>query len=299
MPSLSYYIVTTFLRLKGVKKIFSQNPILYKKLRKEDIHKPSKRMLKGNSSTQFKVLRTLVTTVEPQKNKNDPFLLFYCPGGAFVSGPNMLSWDSLTRLAKNTGITAWMLDYPKAPESKILEMTQNIDAVYAKALETYPASNIIVMGDSAGGNLMLTLTQRLVAKGLPLPKRLIAICPVFDGVLTNPEIDVIDPLDCMLSKKGIQSAREMCQGDLALTDPMLSPLYGSFKGFPPVDLFMGEYDVLYPDQKLGRDKMKAEGVALNVILGEKMPHVWPLLPFMKESVKALNEIEQIILEELR
>lgn len=299
MPSLSYYIVTTVLRLKGVKKIFSQDPILYKKLRKDDIHKPSKRMLKGNASTQFKVLTTLVTTLVPQKNKNDQFLLLYCPGGAFVSGPNLLSWDSLVTVAKNTGITAWMLDYPKAPESKILETTQNIDAVYAKALEHYPASNIILMGDSAGGNLILTLTQRLIEKGQPLPRRLIAISPAFDGSLTNPEIDAVDPLDCMLSKKGVKSAKEMCQGEVEFKDPILSPLYGSFEGFPPVNLFMAEYDILYPDQKLGRDKMKAAGVDLTVTIGKKMPHIWPLLPFMKEATESLKEIEQIILEELR
>jgi acetyl esterase/lipase len=299
MPSLSYYIVTTILRLKGVKKIFSQDPIPYKKLRKEDIHKPFKRMLKCKESTQFKVLTTLVTTLVPKKNKNDQFLLLYCPGGAFVSGPNLLSWNSLATLAKNAGITAWMLDYPKAPESKILETTQNIDAVYAKALESYPASNIILMGDSAGGNLILTLTQRLIEKALPLPRRLIAICPAFDGSLTNPEIDKIDPLDCMLSKKGVKSAKEMCQGDLEFKDPMLSPLFGSFKGFPPVSLFMAEYDILYPDQKLGREKMKAAGVDLTVTIGKKMPHVWPLLPLMKEATESLKEIEQIILEELR
>lgn len=298
MPSLSYYIVTTVLRLKGLKKIFSQDPIPYERLRKEDIHKPSKRMLKGNTSTQFKLMNTLVTSLAPPKNKNDQFLLFYCPGGAFVSGPNLLSWDSLAKLAKNTGITAWMLDYPKGPESKMVETTKNIDAVYAKALETYPASNIILMGDSAGGNLILTLTQRLIEKKLPLPKRLIAISPAFDASLTNPEIDAVDPLDCMLSKKGVSSAKKMCQGNLEMKDPMMSPLYGSFKGFPPVDLFMSEYDVLYPDQKLGREKMKAEGVDLNIIFGEKMPHIWPLLPFMKEAIQSLNDIEQIILKEM-
>jgi len=298
MPSISYYILRTILRLKGVKKIFLQNPIPYEELRKDDVHNPSKGMLKGNASTQFKVLNTLVTAIEPSKNKKEQFLLFYCPGGAFVSGPNLLSWEVLVKLTKKVGITAWMLDYPKAPDSNILEMAENIDAVYAEALEKYAASNIILVGDSAGGNLILTLTQRLLEKGLPLPKRLIAISPVFDGSLTNPEIDKVDPFDLMLSKKGLQSAKKMCQGDLEATDPMLSPLYGSFRGFPPVDLFMGEYDVLYPDQKLGRDKMKAEGVDLTVFLGEKMPHVWPLLPFMKEAVQSLDEIEQIILDEL-
>jgi acetyl esterase/lipase len=298
MPSLSYYIVTTVLRIKGLKKIFSQDPIPYKKLRKEDVHEPSKRMLKGNTNTSFKVLNTLVTELKSPQKKNDSFLLLYCHGGAFISGPSLVSWDSLARLVKNTGITAWLLDYPKAPEAKILETAQNIDAVYAKALEKYAASNIILMGDSAGGNLILTLTQRLIEKALPLPKRLIAICPLFDNSLTNPEIDKVDPYDCMLSKKGVQSAKKMCQGDLDATDPMLSPLYGSFKGFPPVDLFMAEYDILYPDQKLGRDKMKADGVEVNVIIGEKMPHIWPLLPFMKEATESLSEIEGIIMEEI-
>ncbi|WMX13706.1 alpha/beta hydrolase [Aureispira sp. CCB-E] len=299
MPSLSYYIVTTVLRIKGLKKIFAQDPIPYEKLRKEDIHIPSKRVLKGNASTQFKVLNTLVTSLVPKKYNNDQFLLLYCPGGAFVSGPNLLSWDSLAKLVRNTGINAWMLDYPKAPEAKILETTQNIDAVYAKALEQYDASRIILIGDSAGGNLILTLTQRLIAKQQPLPRRLIAISPAFDGSMTNPEIDRVDPYDCMLSKKGVLSAKRMCQGNLDIKDPMLSPLYGSFKNFPPVDLFMGEYDVLYPDQKLGRAKMEQEGVDLNVTIGKKMPHIWPLLPVMKEGVNALKKIEKIILQQIK
>lgn len=44
--------------------------------------------------------------------------------------------------------------------------------------------------------------------------------------------------------------------------------------------------------------MKAEGVDVSVIIGEKMPHIWPLLPFMKEAIKSLNEIEQIILQQM-
>lgn len=294
MPSISYYIVRFVLKAKGLKKIFLTDPVDYKKLRKDDIRKPSKRLLKGSSAEQFTRMKTTITKIVPQKAKREDFLVLYCPGGAFISGPNLLSWDSAANLVKRTGITMWMVDYPKGPETKIKETAANLDAVYAAALEVYDASKIILMGDSAGGGLILTLTQRLIEEQKALPQRLIAICPAFDCSLSNPEIDLVDPLDPMLSKKGIASAKKMCCGDLNPRDPIFSPLFGRFDGFPPVHLFMGEHDILYPDQKLGRDKMKAAGIDLEVIYGEKMPHIWPLIPVMKEARDALLKIETII-----
>ncbi|BDS09527.1 alpha/beta hydrolase [Aureispira anguillae] len=294
MPSLSARLVFLVLKIKGVKKIFSQNPIPYKKLRKDDIKIPSKRILSGNSSKQFKVLDTTITLIKPKNIKKTDFLILYCPGGAFVSGPNLLSWEGISKLVKQTKITAWMLDYPKAPEATIRQTTKNIQAVYTEALKTYAAANIILMGDSAGGNLVLTLTQYLIQNALPLPNRLIAISPVLDSSLSNAAIDAIDPLDPMLSKQGVLSAKQMSRGDLAAKDPLISPLYGSFKGFPPVHLFMGEKDILFPDQQLGCEKMSNEGVDLEVVVGVGMPHIWPFLPVMKEAKIALNQIAKII-----
>jgi acetyl esterase/lipase len=82
----------------------------------------------------------------------------------------------------------------------------------------------------------------------------------------------------------------MCAGEMDLKNEMLSPLYGGFNGFPKTVLFLAENDITYPDQLLVVQKLKAEGVDLEVILGEKMPHIWPFLPVMKEARVALYQL---------
>lgn len=282
------------LKLKGVKRTFAESPIRVKELRKEDIHVPPKKLLNGNSTSVFRVQQTRVTEITPAKPAAADFLILYCPGGAFVYGPTALNWSTIGHIVKQSRIKAWLVDYPKAPEAKIDEITANIDAVYAEALKSYLPSNIILMGDSVGGNLMISLVQRLIRVGEGLPARLIAVSPVLDASLTNPEIDRIDQRDPILSKPGALSAKEMCAGNRSLKDPIISPLYGSFKGFPATHLFIAEHDIMMPDQKLAVQKMLEEKVDVEVIEGAGMPHIWPLLPVMKEAKQALSKIEEII-----
>lgn len=287
MSGILYQLLLLTLKLLGVKKTFSQDPIDYQKLRKEDVHLPPKKIRKNY---QFEVADTTVTQIEPAKNTLDNFLILYCPGGAFVAGPGKHHWANLYKIVKQTKVKAWLLDYPKAPEHTIEQITQNIDAVYAKALEQYSAANIIVMGDSAGANLMLTLIQRLVKNKEAVPGKLIGITPVFDSSMSNPAIEAIDKLDPMLSKQGVLSAKKMCAGTMELTHPDISPLYGSFASFPSTLLFIGGRDIMYPDAKVAIMQMKKEGLNPEVSDERRMPHIWALLPVIKEAKTALNQM---------
>lgn len=285
--SISYYLTLWVIKLKGIKKTLSKSPVDVQKMRKEDVHQPKGKFFRQYART-FQVLDTVVTEVDVNKNADQ--LLLFIPGGAFISGPAPHHWDTTKTIAQNTPHTIWICDYPKAPEHKIGEMAKNIDAIYAKALEHYPAHNITLMGDSAGGSLATSLTQRLVINGTALPKKVILISPVMDARMSNPAIAVLDANDPMLSKAGILSAKQMCAGEVDLQNPMISPLHGSFEGFPPTALFLGQRDIMYADEKLAEAKMKEAGIDLQVFEGENMPHIWPFLPVMKEAKVALNQI---------
>ena len=151
--------------------------------------------------------------------------------------------------------------------------------------------NIVkLIGDSVGGTLIAGLTQRLIKNNIALPQSIILVSPVMDASLSNKAIDEIDRIDAMLSKKGVLSAKKMCAGDLELKNVMISPLYGSFSKFPKTVLFIAENDITYPDQQLAVIKLKEENIDLEIIEGEKMPHIWPFLPVMKEAKIALKQI---------
>ncbi len=290
--SITYYITLFVIRLKGVKRSFSKAPVDFEKIRREDIHLPTGRFFKKHLLGNFKILDSTISEIGLDKNAEN--LLIFIHGGAFISGPAKHHWDTVKEIAKKSNCKIWMCNYPKAPENKISKISQNIDAIYSAALENYQANKISMIGDSAGGTLATALIHRLIVKKIALPKKLILITPVMDASMSNPEIKFIEKIDPMLSITGVLSAKKMCAGNKDLKDPIISPLYANFEGFPRTILFIAQNDIMYPDGKLAKVKMEKSNVNIEVIEGENMPHIWPLLPVMKEAKTALNLIIQEI-----
>ena len=290
--SLTYYITLLVIRLKGLKKGFSKDPIDFKKIRKEDVHYPKGKFFKQNKLQNFKVLDSLITEIG--LNHNSDKLLIFIHGGAFISGPAQHHWDSAKKIAIQTNYKIWMCDYPKSPENKISKISENIDSIYTVALEQFQPNKIAFIGDSVGGTLITSLIQRLIIRGIKLPKKIILVTPVMDASMSNPEIEKVDHVDPMLSKIGVLSAKKMCAENNDLKNVMISPLFGSFDKFPHTILFLAENDIFYPDQKLAVQKFINAKINLEIIKGKNMPHIWPLLPVMKEAKQSLNQIVRII-----
>ena len=80
----------------------------------------------------------------------------------------------------------------------------------------------------------------------------------------------------------------MCSENL--NDVRISPINGAFTSFPKTYLYLAEHDISYPDQLLLAAKLKDEGIATEINIGNEMPHIWPLLPVMKEARSALKQI---------
>lgn len=286
--SFSYYIILFVLKISGIKRDFSIDPVDYKKIRRNDIHHPKGRFFSKNQAGSFMVSGTLVTEFRQQKPTEK--LLIFVHGGAFVSGPSKLHWVVVQQIFNHTNHNIWMCDYPKSPEHKISEISANIDLVYQTALEKYKPGDITLIGDSAGGTLIIALIQRLVKNNRETPRKLILVSPVLDASFSNPQIPAIDKTDPMLSVTGLLSAMKMCSENNDLKNAMISPLNAGFDKFPDTILFIAEKDITYPDQLSAVQKFREAGVITEVITGIEMPHVWPYLPFMKESGKALKEI---------
>lgn len=286
--SISFYFVLLILKLKGKKRRFSQSPVDVQGLRKDDVKYPRGRFYKSKAVRSFEVDGFKVTALESSgKSKR---LMIYLHGGAFISGPSQHHWDTLKTLYKETDITIWLVDYPKAPEYTIDKACQVIDLVYQKALRSFRGEDIILMGDSAGGNLCISLTQRLIQTKADKPSLLILVSPVIDASFSNPAIERVDPLDPILSIDGVRSANQLFAGAKPLTDSTLSPIFGSVAGFPKVIMYVGDRDICAPDELEFAKVLDAQGIELDLIREQEMIHIWPLLPVMKEAGAALDAL---------
>lgn len=290
--SFAYYLTLLVIKLKGLKKDFSKDPIDFKKIRKADVHHPKGSFFKQNQVRNFKVLDSLITEININGHTGN--LLIFIHGGAFISGPAQHHWEAAKEIAKQTNDIIWMCNYPKAPENKIAKISENIDSIYSAALTRYQPNQISFIGDSAGGTLVTCLIQRLIKNQLKLPRKIILVSPVMDASMSNREIEKVDDIDPMLSRTGVLSAKKMCVENNDLKNVMISPLYGSFEKFPHTVLFLAHNDITYPDQKLAVEKLIEAKINLEIIEGKNMPHIWPFLPVMKEAKTSLNDIIRVI-----
>lgn len=220
-------------------------------------------------------------------------VVLYLHGGAFCMAMSKWHWRFLAELVDATGCTVHIPLYPLAPEYSHSDAATMVHGLYADLCAEYGPQRLVLMGDSAGGNLALVLAQSLAAQGLPQPRDLVLVSPWLDLTMrlasaVAPEID-----DPWLALPGMHAAADWwCGGDDPAL-PALSPLHGTLRGLASVTLFIGTRDLLIAECCALRRLARQQGVALRCVEAEGLPHVWPLLPLVR-SVAARAEIAAIV-----
>ena len=200
-------------------------------------------------------------------------------GGAYVVEPTVIHWLDYAAVARSTGATVVVPIYTLAPESTAsVEVPRMADFLTA-LIDRHGAQSVSVYADSAGGGLALAAAQELVRRGSATPASMVLLSPWLDVSMTNPAINAMaDPL---LYPPALKRQGALWAGDLALTDPMVSPVYGSLDGLPPVFVYSGNLDSLSPDVLVLQEKALATpGSQFTFVLRDGQIHDWalPLLP---------------------
>lgn len=188
-------------------------------------------------------------------------------GGAYISGPGRESWDHLATLSESTGLAGVLIQYRMPPRHPFPAALDDVrDVLSTLELDRdLPQGRWFIFGDSAGGGLALAIVQQLRSAGASLPAGLVLTAPAVDLTLQNPELDQSEPLDAILHRSWLGWAARLYAGSVPLGDPRLSPINGSFDGFPPVHLNVGTRDLLLPDVRRLLAAMKRAGVVVDYV----------------------------------
>ena len=223
--------------------------------------------------------------------------LLYLHGGGYVVG-SMRSYEGLlAQIALATGGQVVAFEYAKAPERPFPSALSESLLVYEWLLKQGKApEEIVLMGDSAGGGLCLSLLQKLQEEKLPMPARLVLIAPWADLTLQAPSITQKAKQDHIITREYLDIVRRLYVPDLQMLEhPLVSPIYANFEGFPPTLIQVGTNDLLYDDSIQLVEKMKTAGVAVDLEVWENMPHVWHVIgDRLPEAGKALQKIADFI-----
>jgi acetyl esterase/lipase len=215
-------------------------------------------------------------------------LVYYLHGGAFVLGLNSLYYSMIGRLAKISKAKIVAPDYPLPPEHNVNEIHEWVKSSYIETIAKHNPNNIIIMGDSAGGNLAIALVDWIMTSELRKPSNLILLSPWVDLELKNPKLEA-NPSEQLLDKKDIQKAAIRFADGLDLKEPLISPLYHNNLKLPKTTIFSGDLDLLHDD--IVRFSKKNPKITLKIT--NHMPHVHMIMP-TKEAKITLKQISNIL-----
>lgn len=135
--------------------------------------------------------------------------------------------------------------------------------------------------------------QELVRRGDPVPSHMVLSSPGLDATLSNPAIQFDDdPLFSGLEPT-LRKNAQLWAGDLDLTDPLVSPLFGSLAGLPPTAVYAGSLEIVAPDVLVLQDKALATpGADFTFILRKGEIHDWAAITIFPETLAVLPDIYQ-------
>lgn len=234
-----------------------------------------------------------VEYVMKKSNSTDTIVL-YIHGGGFVEGSAKARRSFTTYIANKMNYNVAAINYRLAPEYPFPKAPLDCVEAYQSLLLKYHAEKIILLGESAGGNLVLSTLLYIKNKKLPYPAASFVISPTvqYDQELDSYE-DNSDS-DCMITNL----SEEICDTYLQSTEesvvksPYAAPYYGDFTGCSPVYIWSSASEVLRDDSVIMADKLKAENVKCELFLREKMMHAYLIVPAIKESKKDLKTIKK-------
>ncbi|WP_132858843.1 alpha/beta hydrolase fold domain-containing protein [Shimia isoporae] len=171
--------------------------------------------------------------------------VLYLHGGAFVIG-GLRDYKGLVSGLANAGLCAvYFLDYSKAPESPFPAALDEAEAALDYLQEQYGDAYVSVAGDSAGGNLALALTHRVLAKGAAKPSAVAVFSPVTDLTKRSTTFDANAGSEALLPQGFVLRGNAAYVGAADPKDPEISPLYGTFEGAPKMLFQVDRTERLY------------------------------------------------------
>lgn len=214
----------------------------------------------------------------------------------------MFGWYNTHRklvgyVARETERRALAIDYRLAPENPFPAALDDCLAAYHYLLESgIRPDQVIMAGDSSGGNLVITTMLALRAAGKALPRAGVCISPATDlahdsdSYETNAKKDAI--LSAGLSSRFAEILPGAYSGGHDVHDPLISPIFADLHGLPPLLVQAGEDEIMLGSITAFVNKARQQGVQVTYEVWPAMWHVWhiftPYLPEAKYAVLSLS-----------
>ncbi len=230
--------------------------------------------------------------IEPRKGARKSRVLLYFHGGGFTFGSPRTHSALVSQLASRLGARAIVPKYRLAPEATFPAAPDDALTAWQALLDEGRApQDIIIGGDSAGGALAFGLLAHLREQDAPVPGAVFGFSPLTDMTHGGDSFRENADKDVVLPAQKADHMGQMFLAGQSPRDPRISPIFGTFKGGPPVWITVGDTEILLDDARRLAQVCERDGVDVTLVERHDLPHVWPffhnILPEARETLDDL------------
>lgn len=247
-------------------------------------------------STRIAGIPAFVITPEDLPAANRDRLLVHVHGGGYVLYPGEAGAGEGMIMAGLGHFRVVSVDYRMAPDFPFPAALDDAMAVWRALVAQHDPRRMAIFGASAGGGLTLAMILRAKAEGLPLPAAIAPGTPwcdltgAGDSRQANAFVDNV-----LVSDTGwVGAAAGLYADGHDRRDPLISPIYGDFSGFPPAILTSGTRDLLLSDTVRAHRRLRQAGVEAVLQVFEGQSHAQFLDPGVPETLEAFGEISRFL-----
>jgi acetyl esterase/lipase len=220
--------------------------------------------------------------------------LLYLHGGGWVSGSGGNYLPLAADISRAARCAVLLPDYRLAPEHPFpagLEdcITAHDWLIANKPSGSGPAKATFIAGDSAGGNLTLATLLALRDRKRTLPAGGIALSAATDFTLQSESLKTV--YDPIISARTMPEFRERYLGKTDPRHPLASPVFGNYRGIPPLLIQVGEHEMLRDDSARVAKKAAGDGIPVKFEVWPGMVHVFQIrgLPESRAAIEQIAE----------
>ena len=258
--------------------------------------RPNSFILKAGVKSEQRKCGGLSGTFLTPKQFNESTLILYLHSGGYVGGPFINEWEFLSYLANELKTSAFLPDYPLAPENPYPAAFNEVHEVYNTLAVDYP--HIFLIGSSAGGGLALALLNHVVERRENAP---LAACLLSPWVDLNPDKHngySNEGKDAFLNDRILSLSSEAYAGHDNYSNPRISPINAKNIGLPPCYLSSGSDEIFANDIRLLAKKMEENSCNVVYHEGKNQPHIWPTFFMIPETKREIRKIGEFLLSHL-
>jgi monoterpene epsilon-lactone hydrolase len=231
--------------------------------------------------------------------------VLYIHGGGFIMGSPKSHRTITSKFAEVSGCAVLSIDYRLLPEHKHMDCVEDCRTAYQWILKNGPDGpadirQLFFGGDSAGGNLALSLVAWVRDSSQRLPDAVVALSPLTDCTFSGATIRNNQATDIMLEPimrplnrlpRFVKSWYVVWAHRVRPANPVASPLIGDLSGLPPILVQASEAEMLLDDARRYVYKACAAGSPARLQTWTDMVHVWQIFdPELPQAAEAWTEI---------